>query len=172
MYRAFPGSEYYGGSALPGPISRRCACPSFSWLKNRRGRDQSSSHVHLSPIDEGGTQLYPDGPHTYAADNSAWALDTTGCGIERAPATQNSPVPAVVPAQIHQVSSRLHLTRRQPLVPCVYLLISLAGPMPSGSADPSRLCQGRLPPESLHLLRDSGCPQLHQVAATTRRRRS
>jgi hypothetical protein len=34
----------------------------------------NGSHVHLLPIDEGGTQLYPDGPHAYAADNSAWAV--------------------------------------------------------------------------------------------------
>jgi hypothetical protein len=34
-----------------------------SWRKARIG-----SHVHLVPIDEGSTRLYPDGPYEYATD--------------------------------------------------------------------------------------------------------
>ncbi len=49
------------------------------------------------------------------------------------------------PTQIRQVSSRLHITGVQTLVPLVYLLISLTGPDPSGSTGPIRLRQGRLP---------------------------
>jgi hypothetical protein len=40
-------------------------------------------------------------------------------------------------------------------------LVSLAGPAPSGSTGTSRRCQGCFPPS-----RGSGCPQLHQTAAT------
>ena len=76
-----------------------------------------------------------------------------------------------IPTQIHQVSSRLHITRLPPLVPYVYLLVSLTEPAPSGSTDTTRLCQGRLPPRSTHS-RGSGCPQLHRTAVTIRYRRS
>src|SRR5216684_625268 len=85
-------------------------------------------------------------------------------------------------------------------VPCVYLPVSLTAPGPSGSAEPARLCRGcsrphRRPPaqtsssftpplrrqgnggltppsEQQRLVAHSGCPQLHQPAATGRRRRS
>src|SRR6266540_2798423 len=53
-------------------------------------------------------------------------------------------------------------------VSLVHLSALLAGPGPSGSADPSRRCQGRLPPSPAPS--GSGCPQLHQAAATAWRR--
>ena len=34
----------------------------------REGKPQSGSRVHLIPINELGTQLYPDGPDEYATD--------------------------------------------------------------------------------------------------------
>jgi hypothetical protein len=46
--------------------------------------------------------------------------------------------------------------------------VSLAGPGPSDGADPSRRCRGCLPPSPAPP--GSGCPQLHQTAATARRR--
>jgi hypothetical protein len=46
--------------------------------------------------------------------------------------------------------------------------VSLAGPGPSDGADPSRRCRGCLPPSPAPP--GSGCPRLHQAAATTRRR--
>ena len=61
-------------------------------------------------------------------------------------------------------------TVRELLTPMslVYLPVSLAEPGPSGSTEPSRLCQGRLPPSPAPPR--SGCPQLHRPAATRRRR--
>ena len=53
------------------------------------------------------------------------------------------------------------------LVPRVHLPISLAGPGPSGSADPSRRCRGCFPPSPA--FPGSGCPQLQRPAATDRR---
>src|SRR5260370_8696581 len=50
----------------------------------------------------------------------------------------------------------------------VHLPVSLAEPGPSGSTEPSRLCQGRLPPSPAPPELD--CPQLHRLAATRRRR--
>ena len=44
------------------------------------------------------------------------------------------------------------------LVSLVHLPVSLAGPRPSGSADPSRRCRGCLPPSPA--FPGSGCPQL------------
>ena len=56
------------------------------------------------------------------------------------------------------------------LVPLVHLPVSLAGPRPSDSSDPSRRCRGCLPssPASPGL----DCPQLHYAAATAQRQRS
>jgi len=58
MYRAFPGSDYYGGSA---PARRRqptlgLACP------KRRGGHRTGSHVHCCSVNGGGAQLFPCGP--------------------------------------------------------------------------------------------------------------
>jgi hypothetical protein len=51
------------------------------------------------------------------------------------------------------------------------LPISLAGPGPSGSADPSRRCRGCFPPSPAFspAFPGSGCPPLHRPAATDRR---
>ena len=56
------------------------------------------------------------------------------------------------------------------LVPLVHLPVSLAGPGPSDSSDPSRRCRGCLPssPASPGL----DCPQLHYATATAQRWRS
>jgi hypothetical protein len=62
------------------------------------------------------------------------------------------------PTQIRQVGVGSTLTGPHALVPCVHLLVLLAGPEPSGSADPSRRCQDRLPPSPASPR--SGCPQL------------
>ncbi len=73
------------------------------------------------------------------------------------------------PAQIRQVrAGGLLLRGVQPLVPHVRLSVSLAGPGPSGSAGPSRRCQGCCPPSPSS--QGSGCPQLQRPAATSRRR--
>jgi len=63
------------------------------------------------------------------------------------------------PAQICQVRAGGFVLRGvQPLVPHVRLSVSLAGPGPSGSAGPSRRCQGCCPPSPSS--QGSGCPQL------------
>src|SRR5262249_4124579 len=60
------------------------------------------------------------------------------------------------------ISTRCEPVRRlrsfMPLVPLVYRLISLAGPSPSGSTRPSRLCQRCFPPSPASP--GSGCAQL------------
>ena len=59
------------------------------------------------------------------------------------------------PAHIRQIRAGGSLTGRHALVPRVHLLALLAGPGPSGSADPSRRCQGCSHP----------CVRLHAQAA-------
>jgi len=56
---------------------------------------------------------------------------------------------------------------RTPVHSHLHLLTLLDEPTPSGSPGTSRLCRGRLPPSPP--FPGSGCPQLHQAAATTRR---
>ncbi len=61
MYRALPGSEYYGGSA-PSQAGRPIAGPArirALAARDRAGRD--SSRVHCDSLDEGGAQLCPCG---------------------------------------------------------------------------------------------------------------
>ena len=62
MRTAFLSSEYYGGSApsqAPRSAMDLSTSPAGSRTYRRKTRD--GSHVHVTPIDEGGTQLYPDG---------------------------------------------------------------------------------------------------------------
>lgn len=63
-----------------------------------------------------------------------------------------------IPTQIHQIRVGSTLTELQPLVPLVHLLVSLAGPVPSGSTRTSRRCQDCFPPSPASP--GSGCPQL------------
>ena len=61
MYRAFPGSEYYDGSAPPRPdrLTMYPARLRTGWAGF--GRDQDGSRVHCDSLDEGGAQLCPCG---------------------------------------------------------------------------------------------------------------
>jgi hypothetical protein len=61
--------NYYGGSAPPQVYQwAMTPTPTVAPVRTRRGKTQGGSHVHSFPIDEGGAQLYPDGPHEYATD--------------------------------------------------------------------------------------------------------
>ena len=79
----------------------------------------------------------------------------TGRGVPRTPAVR-------VRAATQPRSARFELVGLlrgvQPLVPHVHLSVLLAGPGPSGSAGPSRRCQGCCPPSPSSP--GSGCPQL------------
>jgi hypothetical protein len=171
MRRAFPGSEYYGGSAPPGPFSGRCAypgqhagCPlagnqsgrfpcSLSFARRRRSPAVSQRHRH-----------------EYAAD-----LPHGLPGLVKEPPRE---VPASeLPGGTHR--ARPLSTRFEPVyglkdvtapVPRVLLSATLAGPAPSGSTGHVPALSGLLPP--FPAPPGSGCPQLHRPAATGRRRRS
>src|SRR5450756_2203967 len=127
----------------PWPLGRAAFgwCPAFPlqpWPRIRR---------RLSPWPPDGRALRPPG---------------AGRRLLRRP-------PCCCPAPIHQVSSRCSLLEGvPPLVQTdLHRSVSLAGPGPSGGADPFRRCRG-----CSHLIPappGSGCPQLHRTAATARR---
>jgi len=53
MCRALPGSEYYGGSAPPGPFSGRRAYPRTpGWVPAPGEPAPGGSRVHRDPLDE------------------------------------------------------------------------------------------------------------------------
>ena len=104
---------------------------------------------------------------SYAPATSPWLRRSLS---PRPPDRRYQPVPEFPaeagahrsPAHIRQIWSWCSLLRGvQPLVPRVHLPVLLAGPDPSGSAGPSRRCQGCLPPSPA--TPGSGCPHLRKA---------
>ena len=62
MCRAFPGSEYYGGSA-PSRPDRSTVDPARPTALDawQQGEDRDGSRVHCDSLDEGGARLCPCG---------------------------------------------------------------------------------------------------------------
>ena len=112
MRRAFPGSEYYGGSAPPGPIGGRCAQPRCARWVRAAGQVRDGSRVHCGSLVGVGARLCPCGiaagtPQTFPAASlaaheyrhrSSPPVMKGGC--------------APLPAQIRQVSSRRRIKGR------------------------------------------------------------
>ncbi len=100
------------------------------------------SHVHHMPIDGGGVQLFPcslatSTPQAFLV--ASWSLRNTT--PESSPLSIKSGTHCC-PAHIHQVGAGSSLEGVPSLVRLLHLPVSLAGPSPSGSAGPSRRCQG------------------------------
>ncbi len=107
--------------------------------------------------DSCGAQLYPGSIATPTPQTFGMAsppISRVGFGVDR----QLADGRALRPAQIRQVGAGVVITGRQALVPRVHLPVSLAEPEPSGSASPSRRCQGCLPPAPASP--ETNCPQL------------
>src|SRR5829696_4784265 len=116
------------------------------------------SHVHHEPIDEGDAQLYPgrlatSTPQPFLVASSPVCSSRLGVARHVFIADAHG-----APTQIHQVRVGSTLTGLHALIPLVHLLVSLAGPAPSGSADAPRRCQDCFPPSPASP--GSGCPQL------------
>ena len=150
-----------GPPSHPGGINRRRAFPPTSWLLAGEGTVGMVPTFTLEPFDGIGAQLCPC--------NIATATPQAFTVASR-PATSPSPKSSPPqhagarcnPALIRQVrAGGLLLRSVQPLVPHVRLSVSLAGPGPSGSAGPSRRCQGCFHPPPRP--RRSGCPQLQRA---------
>jgi hypothetical protein len=151
MCRAFPGPEYYGGSAPPGPFSGRCAYPG-----QRAGCPPAGNRDQAVPV--------------FTAVRSA--EEEPGCVPAASPRVRRSPSPwpPGVQSQLPRRESRRvntggtrrvrpRSTRLEPAaflkdvitpVPRVLLSATLAGPAPSGGAGTSRLCQGCSRPPRHH----------------------
>src|SRR6266498_6165668 len=145
-------SDYYGHSATTRHHQRTTRLPA---APRRGGRRRVASHVHHHPVDEVGAQLYP---------GSLARGTPQPFPLASSPATTNrlrsrSPPPRRACTADRPTSARFgagtSLTEPHTLVPRVHLLVLLAGPGPSGSADPSRRCQGCSHP----------CVRLHAQAA-------
>ena len=137
MCAAFPPSDYYGVSAPPGPVSRRCACPAAA-LAARARAEPDGSHVHCRSIDERGVQLCPCGlatvtPQTFTVASLPTTQASSGVTKTRSRALMcaaSTPYPP-------DLRRGLRLRGFMTLVPLVRLLVSLTRPGPSGSTRPS-----------------------------------
>ena len=161
MCRAFPGSDYYGASA-----------PS-------RGRQPATGLPCLRPDRVSGARAAGDGSHVHRATDrrgrrpadapaasprlrrrsSPWPPHRSlevGFGVDRRRDEDGGH--ALHPGPHPPGWSRYHVYEALTLVPLVRLLVSLAGPAPSGSASASRHCRGCFPPSPASP--GSGCPQL------------
>jgi hypothetical protein len=167
---AFPGSDYYETSAPPDDHQPATGLPS----------------PHLARREEGGHRWFPRSPRTDRRGRRPAVIPAASPQLRRRPSpwpprpalsaghrasSPHSRPPCTAPrprsARFRAGSS---LTGRRHWFLSVHLLVSLAGPAPSGSTGTSRRCQGCFPPSPASP--GSGCPQLHPAAATARRCRS
>jgi hypothetical protein len=161
-------SDYYGTSAPPdghqsatNVAHHRTGCP----MTGDRGRFPRSP-----ALDRSGRRpaLPRQHRHGYAADLHR-GLPTElapGFGVDRRHPSDNGH--ALHPGPDPPGSSRHNPYGASTTGSlALHLLISLDGPAPSGSSGTSRRCRGRLPPSPA--FPGSGCPQLHQAAATAQR---
>ena len=61
MWPAFPASDYYGGSAPPPKHRLTMRLPEAGQAGRTHGRFDDGSHVHHTPLDGMGAQLFPGG---------------------------------------------------------------------------------------------------------------
>ena len=150
LCRALPGSEYYGGSAPPGPFSGRRAYPGTGPDARHREPRPGGSRVHHHSLGEGGARLYPGGlatgtPQTFPVASRACSGTLPGSS-RRNGKRRDAPRPA----QIRQIRAGVKVKDVTAPVPRVLLSATLAGPVPSGSTETSRLCQGCSRPPRHH----------------------
>jgi hypothetical protein len=146
MRPALPAAEYCGGSATPGCRQPTADLPAAVLAARREGRHPDASHVHRVPVGRGGAQLFPGSlatgtPQAFPVASSGTKAVTLGV------AAHHDPLRCPACAADRPTSARfepaLPLAGVPPLVHCaLHRPALLAGPGPSGSADPSRRCQG------------------------------
>jgi hypothetical protein len=149
--RAFPGSEYYDGSA-PFRTDWLSVRPALAARRLRTLRAGSGTVPVFTVVRS--TKEEPD----YAPAASPrvrrslspqppWQLVPTAAGV---PCHNTRGRYAPHPAQIHQIRAGAASRGCHTPVPHVLLSVTLAGPRPSGSTGPSRLCQGCSHPPRHH----------------------
>ena len=130
------------------------------------GRPRGGSHVHHAPVDGVGAQLFPCSLAT--STPQAFLVASSSASIFRLRSRRlvsESTCTAVRPAS-HSLEPGNRLRGSTTGSLSLHLSVLLVGPRPSVGAGLSRRCQGCFPPSAS--LPASGCPQLHQSAATDR----
>ena len=146
MWPALPAAEYYGDSATPGCHQPTAGLPAAVLAARREGRHPSASHVHCVPVGRGGAQLFPGSlatgtPQAFPVASLVAKVVTFGVAARHA-AVQRPACAADRPTSA-RFEPALPLAGVPPLVhSSLHRPALLAGPGPSGSADPSRRCQG------------------------------
>src|SRR5215212_2747195 len=158
LQKAFPTSDYFETSAPPDGHQPTTSLPATAlagqqegrprvvptFTTNRSTREMPSYTPAASPQVRRSLSSWP--PHRFVHPGSGVARHVFIADAHGAP------------TQIHQVRVGSTLTGLHALVPLVHLLVSLAGPAPSGSADAPRRCQDCFLPSPASP--GSGCPQL------------
>jgi hypothetical protein len=134
------------------------------WPTRSLERQTNGSHVHCCSVDGLGTRLYPCG----LAMATPWTFTMASRTERNKPSRELPTTPEITgTAGAHRTPAHIHRVRAGQVsrgvttpVPRVYLSVSLTGPDPSGSPEPTRLCRGcshlprrspdRLPPASPH----------------------
>ena len=141
MWPAFPASDYYGGSAPPRRHQPTADLPATGLAGRRGGRHPGGSHVHHATGRRGRCPVFPCSLATgtpQAFPVASWPAQTPASESPRCRARR-----ALLPGPHPPGWSRFSLEGVPPLVhSSLHLPVSLAGPGPSGSADPSRRCRG------------------------------
>jgi hypothetical protein len=146
MQAALLPSDYYGGSATPGRHQPTAGLPATVLAARREGRHPDASHVHHVPVGRGGAQLFPGSlatgtPQAFPVASLVAKVVTVGVAAHRD--HHRCPACAADRPTSARFEPALPLAGVPPLVHCsLHRPALLAGPGPSGSADPSRRCQG------------------------------
>jgi len=146
MWPALPAAEYYGDSATPGCHQPTAGLPAAVLAARREGRHPSASHVHCVPVGRGGAQLFPGSlatgtPQAFPVASLVAKVVTVGVAARHAAVRR--PACAADRPTSARFEPALPLAGVPPLVhSSLHRPALLAGPGPSGSADPSRRCQG------------------------------
>ena len=168
----FPGLGPLTSGPPPHPTgnSRQRTSPADRRNTDRRGTRGMVPTFTFQPFDRVGVQLCPPNLATACPQTFTVASRPATSTGQRVPHTTSAVRVCVAPRPRSARFEPLGLLRSfRTLVPHVHLSVSLAGPGPSGSTDPSRRCQGCFPPKP-PVPEDSGCPQLHVPATTDTRR--
>ena len=148
MCTAFPCSDYYGSSVPSVRHRPATGLPADQLAAGREGDRTDGSHVHSRTLRRGRCPAMPlQHRHGYAAGihRGLPVGDMT-----RPKSSLHDHIVVEVRVALQPPSARFELVGLlrgvQSLVPHVHLSVLLAGPGPSGSAGPSRRCQGCCPP--------------------------
>jgi hypothetical protein len=137
-------SDYYGTSAPPETFGRRRAYPTIADGYHTVGTVPGGSRVHERSIDRLGIQLCSGSIVTPTPQ--AFTVTSPPARLAGYEVDHQIDGRALHPGPYPPDLSRCLAYGALPLVPLVYRPIPLAGPDPSGSTEPSRLCQRCFPP--------------------------